>query len=611
MHKILTALVLLLAATAATAQVSTGTRFGFRSATDPAYGAACGTETTGTTGSDHTAFQAALDAANTAGGGTVYVPACSSGSAYYYFSTGISIPSNVKLLCQQGVTFKSPTNAGQTHLSGKSDAAAFVGFFGASNAGIEGCTIDQLSVVTASNQSNGIVATTAVPATALVVGTGARSTDITVRGVTVRANSHSAGPYLFWARQADGIKVLDSTFDGNQTTNATSDQAGVELVATTNADISGNSFIDIGNFAIDVAAYGAGTFANYHSRDITIRGNSINVAKYGIGLGATADGAANNAYMQNIVIADNKILDPWLIGIHVRTGTQPGSSTAMYRNIVIADNAVNSSVLTNDPYGMKIDFGGANTTATNFVVEGNTFLGGEGVDATGQTGLRLSHAKNVQFIGNSWAGGSLASAAPIILSENAPVDIRFVGNYFGQADSSTIRFDGGDRWVWTGNTFDQYSEEAGAAALQNADGAVANGWIVTDNVFVEGTTGGGYVMNGTVAKTSGWLWRDNQARELTGPYTGARQANGLWDGTCPTSGAAINDNSHGCVKINIAGTTVTVTNAQVRAGSRIVATQATGTPSVFTTAAANGSFVLTMAVACAVANCDFYYEIFN
>lgn len=626
MNKVFAAIatLLLLLATTAAAQTTTSERFGFRSVNDPAYGAVCGSETTGTTGSDHTAFAAAMSAASSAGGGTVYVPACASGE-YYYFSTALSVPSNVTLLCQTGAEFRQPTNAVVT--PAVTGGTSLVGFYGVSNAGIDGCRIDSTDVATASNQANPIEIGPATP------WTGTRSDGVTVQNTTILANSHSAGPYLIWARLADNVRILNNTLDGGQTSNATSDQNGIEFIAVTNAVARGNTLTNIGNYGLVVAAYGTGTFADYQSENVFFVDNDVNVSKYGIGITPSVDGAANVAYLKNIVVSNNRVKDPWLIGIHVSMGTQPGSLTAMYRNVAITGNVVDASVLTNEPYGMGINFGGTNTTADGFTVTGNTFYGGKGSTSSTQTGLRLTYVKNVTFTGNHWSGGdvTMANAATasqavpvvVITASSATADVTFIGNYFGQAAGSAVwNGVGGDNYIWVGNTFDgwQATTSAQPPAINMAGGS-SNRWIVTGNKFIRGAGAEGYLLQGTIASNDGWIWRDN----LMGGTTGFNyQACGLWCGAvgvpAGASGASagtvadVNSNSHGAFRLEGdagAYTSVTVTNAQVRPGSRIAVTQIAGSDILaYKVVPGSGSFVLTT-TSDPAADMDFFYEIFN
>jgi len=84
-------LLALLFAGQAFGQVTTSERFGFRSATDPAYGATCGGSN-----NDSIGINAAIVAANAVGGGTVMLPACAAG---YDIASHVNLLSNVTLDC--------------------------------------------------------------------------------------------------------------------------------------------------------------------------------------------------------------------------------------------------------------------------------------------------------------------------------------------------------------------------------------------------------------------------------------------------------------------------------------------------------------------------------
>lgn len=620
MNRTLTTMVLLLVATAATAQVTTSTRFGFRSVNDPAYGATCGTETTGTTGSDHAAFQGAINDVSTAGGGTVYVPACVPGS-HYYFSTGLEVKSNVNLVCQKGAVLKPRGDAVIAYPSGKGNAFAFLGFYGVTNAGIEGCTYDSTGVSTPANQANPIVVAITTPGSG-TAGTGTRSSNITIKDVTVSTNNHASGPYLFWVREADQVKILNSTWDGNQLTyTASSDQNGIEIIAGTDILVSGNTVRNVGKFGLIVAGYGTGNYVGYESKNVAFVDNTVIGAAWGVGVWPSVDANGNVAFMQNITVRGNRIIDPWLVGIRVIMGTQPASPTAMYRNVVISDNVVDMTELSQGAYGIELHYGGVNTTADGMIVANNAFRGGRGLSLAIGTGMRMVDVKNAQFIGNSWTGGDVAMADPAVAAQAFPIvsmtgtasaDVTFTGNYFGRAAGSAVwkSTTVADNYVWIGNTFDDWQATTSAQPPAiNMAGGTANRWIVVGNKFIRGAGAEGYLLQGTIANNIGWQWRNN----LYGGTTGFnRQADGLWNGACTTTGTEVNANSHGCAQINTGGAgPLTVTNAQIRAQSRIAVTQTGGDPVAFRATPQNGSFALTLASNCATANCTFYYEILN
>ncbi|MDP2322566.1 MAG: hypothetical protein Q8N51_00870 [Gammaproteobacteria bacterium] len=103
-------------------------RFGFRGATDPAYGATCGGAN-----DDGVPINAAINAANTAGGGTVLLAMC---PTQYDISTYILGKSGVTLDCQ-GATLKAAPG-----LTTATDLGGVVNTLGTDRFGLVNCGVD-------------------------------------------------------------------------------------------------------------------------------------------------------------------------------------------------------------------------------------------------------------------------------------------------------------------------------------------------------------------------------------------------------------------------------------------------------------------------------------
>lgn len=607
----------LLLAASATAQVTTSQRFGFRSANDPAYsgGVTCGTETTTGT-SDHTALQAALNAANAAGGGTVYVPACPTGQ-WYWFSTGITVPSYVMLKCQPGAIFKSDTDAAPSLSYPVTGSTGFVGFYGVTSAGIDGCTIDSTSVVTASNQANLVEVRDSTPGT---LGSGTRSSFIVVRNLTLKANSHANGPYITFVREANDVRILNNDIDGNQATNVSSDQQGIEIIAGNRVLVSGNRLKNIGRYGIYLGAYSTDTYTNYQSQDVTITNNQVNVAKSGIAFEAAIDGVGNLAYMEGVNVFGNTLRDAWEMGIRMGVGnpTALTTDTAVFRNVVVSSNLVDNSVLSSNPYGVGLIWGDTNVLADGVTFVGNTFKGGKGSGTTTPVGMRLDFVRGVTFEANVWSGGDTTTAAPLIFVTEQSHDLKFIGNTFGAVGGDSFGFGAAaaDRFIFSGNLFTGYGANQAASNAIDTGSGTKNRWTVVGNTFNRSTAASeGYVMVGTIASNVGWVWRDN----IVGHTTSLNyQAAGLWEGVCTTTFATVNANSHGCQQMATGTSSIQVANAQARSGSRVYVTQVTGDAIPVKVTAANGSFTIvagykddgTTQFTCS-ASCDFRWELFN
>ena len=523
MNKLLMATIILLATGSVALAATTSERFGFRSVNDPAYGAVCGT-----TSDDSGAFQDALDAAETDGGGTVYVPACATGE-YYYFLAQIYVPSNVTLLCQEGAVLKPNTADLLTHTL--TNSTGQIGFYGVTNAGIENCAIDSTAVVDVADQANPIEIGSATPATGAAWG-GDRSDGITVKNVKFFTNTKVsvAGPYNVWVHRANNVKVIGSSFEGGVTSyTSTSDQVGVNIVASNNVEVSGNRCTNMGNTCWLVSAYSSATYANYENKNVSIHDNYSSVSQYGARVGASKDTSTNINYAENIIIAKNAINDPWLTGIYSGVATDASSATAMFRSMVIDSNVVNMSVVSSNPHG--IGFGWlANSRGSGVVVSNNSFRGGKGSASGSATCIRLSYANNITFTGNECIGGDLSTAAEVVVLVNdasgSNNTLRFIGNTFGQAYANSFFIGAANDVLLSGNTFVDYAAVTTTAAPLAVLATTAR-WTVTGNSFkaTSGSTSSG--CSGTVTNATYWLWRDNN--NLT-PSSGTN-AGCMWTGT--------------------------------------------------------------------------------
>lgn len=597
MNRLLSVLVLLLLGATAGAQVTTSERFGFRSVNDPEYGAACGT-----TSDDSSAFQAAINAANTAGGGTVYVPACT-GANYYYLLTNVEVKSNVHLVCQKGAVLKQPAGAAPTYQT--TGATGLVGFYGVNRAGVDGCTLDSTHVSSPSNQANPVEVRDSTPNT---LGSGTRSSFITVRNLNIRAQSHSAGPYLIWAREADNVRVLDNDIDGGQTTYAAStDQQGIETIAVTKTEIAGNQISNIGRYGILVGSYSTVDQAGYYTHDVVVRDNLISVVGTGVALEA-ADAGTNVAYLSNVLVQGNTIRDPWLLGLRVGISGTVTAGEKLLRNVSLDGNAISMGELSQNPGGMQIQFGSANPDVVGFSINNNVFNGGKAA-TNGATCMLLQFVKKAGFVGNRCEGGDVTTAStyPLVITPSeATSNLSFVGNYFGAANGSSWYVGGGDDYALTGNVFEGWNATTDSLPAISVQGT-ANRWNVVGNKFIKdpnNASNEGYLVDGTTSLLVGWTWADN-SRSWTPSFN--RQADGIWDGTCST--APGNSPQFGCVTINTGAATATVTNGLVRSGSRVYLNQTTGDPIAARAAPGSGSFVVTLTGNCTTANCTFNYEV--
>lgn len=596
MNRILLAALALLVSTSLLAQVTTSTRFGFQSVNDPAYGAACGTTT-----DDSAGFKAALDAAAAAGGGTVYVPACPSGQ-YYYFTTNIEIPSNVDLVCQKGTVLKQRADGAPTYQT--TGATGLVGFYGVTNASIQGCTLDSTGVATATDQANPIEVRDATPNT---LGSGTRSSFITVEGNTVSFQNHAGGPYGIWIREADDVRVTNNRINGNQATfAASSDQQGIETVAVERVEISGNHVSNVGRYGIYLAAFSNVDQAGYWTRDVNVHSNTVIGGKVGIAIEA-ADAGTNVAYLENARVAGNVIRDPWERGIRAGISGTVTAGEVLYSNVLIEGNAVSMTELSQNPTGFNVEFGSANPVIKSFTIANNIFHGGKGA-TNGETCMRLVFAQNLHFSGNRCDGGDVTTDSTYVvnITSAASKNNSFVGNYFGSSPREAWYVGGGDDYVLSGNTFNGYNALTDARPAMLIAGTT-NRWVVTGNKFIKDTANAGnegYLTDGTTSLLVDWTWANNSPSHT---LTFNRQNDGIWDGSCSTTPG--NSPQFGCVTINTGAATATVTNPKVRPGSRIYLNQTTGDPVAARAAPGSGSFVVTLAANCATANCTFFYEV--
>lgn len=226
--------------------------------------------------SDSTAaIQSALDAAFSAGAGTVYLP-----KGVYRTTAILLAKSKVRVQgAGMGVTIIRPDNV----ITGDNSAYAVLGARGATNVEFYDLTVDQ---ATNSNANNGIALFPTV--TAGDAMSGPPCVDCIIQRCEVlQYDNHIGGGtstgYGIWNRRARGTHILDCRVDGGNSSNFTaSTQEGIEIFGGENVLVSGNTVKNIGNNGIFVQS--TADSPETGSRRIRIINNDVRGCASGIQL---------------------------------------------------------------------------------------------------------------------------------------------------------------------------------------------------------------------------------------------------------------------------------------------------------------------------------------
>lgn len=356
---------------------------------------------------DATAIQAALDAANSAGGGVVIFPP----GKTYAITTFLTVYDNTTIWAY-GATIKSTGNTGL--LRNFTGSETFAGYAGHSHIQVFGGTWD-------ANASDGVNGTVTAETDAINF---VHCTDITVRDATI-TNVSSAHALEF--NSTDGGRAINCRFLGYRDNSGTSSRQFSEAIQIDIA-VSGSSSIGLfdgtpsKNIIVSGCYFAASSRLGTFGR--AVGSHTIAAATYYDGITITnnrVDGAIQQGIYgygwRRAVITANTVTGTGLAGIEV---TIPDPSSVGYSlaptGIGIADNVVETIA---DDSGIRVlGFSGALFNSVR--IDGNTVHPGTGaangihmeyctrpgatgntVQASASTGILAQHCDGAQIVGNT------------------------------------------------------------------------------------------------------------------------------------------------------------------------------------------------------------------
>jgi parallel beta-helix repeat protein len=352
---------------------------------------------------DLAAIEAAITAANAAGGGTVYLPP----GRTYGVSDHMHILTGVTVVAY-GATIKGIANRGLAKLYRESDTA-FTGYTGHSRIRIYGGIWDV-------NASDGTTGTATSIVNAFLLG---HNNDITFRDVTIRNVSSGHGIDLV---ACQNVRILNCRFEGfrdNTVDQSSSFREAIQLdFAVSGSGINGafdgtgcrNILVQGCSFGASARLGGFGRAVGSHSSNnattwcdgVQILGNRIE---------ATLQEGVRVYAWKNVVVADNIVSGTGSAGIIV---TGPDPAVAGYA-LPCQDVAIRGNVLAtaggSSPLRV-IGFATARPTGVSFI--------GNRVTGSGSTGIYVSQADQPQIADNKISASTSSSiyaincAAPLI-----------------------------------------------------------------------------------------------------------------------------------------------------------------------------------------------------
>lgn len=297
---------------------------------------------------DTAGIQLALDAANTAGGGIVFIPA-----GTYKITNTLLVYSDTHVYgAGRGATIlTSPVSS----YAGKSVEGAQVyatlAMAAVNRASVRNLTVDH----SAGASANGIVII------AGNAGAGTRSNDCVIDGCEVIFSSSSGHAYCIWNLKSDGSKILNNYVEGGFTAytwTAGNPQEGIESYGGEDVLISGNTVNGVQQNGIYVVSDSTvGTVQNIcvvdnsvessgrgvtlvigNCNGIQVKNNHIKTAwDIGISLTANATSTVDGVHISGNTITDVGDADPHSVGVGVYLY---GDLSATISRIVISDNII-------------------------------------------------------------------------------------------------------------------------------------------------------------------------------------------------------------------------------------------------------------------------------
>ncbi len=552
-----------------------------------------GADRTGATDS-LAAFNAAIAAAVTAKGGTVYAPPGS-----YKISDVIKIPSSVHLVGAGKDLTKLVKTAGPT-AGGGIGAYATVAMIGATNASVENLWVDH---ATNGAQVNGI----ALLRANLAAETGNFCDGCDVLNCRVTGfNSHQ---YLIWSHGAKNARIMFNEPNGGVTTyDDTSAQEGIEVYGGENVIVAFNRISNIGSNGIYLGI--SPGYPGYFNRNVSAVHNIIQGCKVGVYINATWDTAGGLNFSENIRVSSNQIYSCYRGHVLIRYATlgAPANSVVL-QDITVTDNQINADVLTYNPYTIQYDMQdkSGNAQVQNIRISGNQCLGGKALNTASDPSVapfQIRYGQDILVSNNQFRNIAAGTDAAILVHGDGSAiaeGTQLIGNIVENCPRSAAIIRGVHRCAVIGNRFANYYTEGtgafNAITLLSVDYTSLDG-----NRFKPAATETRIIQFD--ASSNAVTIGDNilEYAPTLATYNGDPLQ---YDQT----GTPAPNCSRGRTRIAVGATSVSINNSQLQQGARLSVYQRSGTPQPFTLAIGNGAFAITVAAAVAGTPAIFDWEI--
>lgn len=323
----------------------------------------------GTT-NDVGAIQAAIDSANTSGGGIVFVPA-----GTYIIASKLVMKSNVALVgIGPASSIKGVFSSGRQALMDNDWVN------GSENCSLRNIQFDR----TGANAQHGLLfnkLTNFLADGLSIVGTSSvTSGALAISGIGPRTDLLS-----------ENLRIVNCYFEG-------ADNFGIQLGFVLNAVVANCQFKDCFREVIGVEPEGAGQSAE----NVSIIGNQITTPSTGGGTftGVIVVTETSGGTIKDVSIVGNTIQNTTIIASNL----QPGIMVLGAASVIVSGNTVR------DANGVGIQLGSAGQGPTDCIVSGNTIINSNAGNnpRTEDVGIRLRDATDCQVSNNRVSGANVA-----------------------------------------------------------------------------------------------------------------------------------------------------------------------------------------------------------
>lgn len=406
----------------------------------------------GTT-NDAAAIQAALDAAGTAGGGTVVLPV-----GTYKIGSCISVPANVELVGQGwGTIIRTAAGVWATRTINSA------GFSCAIAMAYTGSAVRDLwlDLRTNSTATNGIQAGED--------GAATRAADCEVTGCKVTGwDTHQ---YLIYVKKADRCRIIGNTVRGVASSVPTQDLAGIEVFGSDGSEVGSNN---IANCWPGITIKTEAGVTNSGLTNIVCRDNIIDTCAAGIDVSITS-GTVNAS--SDIIVRGNIVTNTTGRGVALNF-----SSGATAKNLAMSGNTIREA-----SNGCLVIDSDAAATVTGLLINGNTVIqtGGSaaGITVTDAPGGAVLVSN--QLIGTPTYGISINNANDVRVLSNTILGSQLEGIYIAGTSA---------RCVIASNILDGYGSSSAKTGIKGDTGTSAH--IIMSNFFnAHATSASAYIID--------------------------------------------------------------------------------------------------------------------